>query len=131
MPCIANEIASIVEKAYNTKSPLNIIGAGTKSFLGEQVQNCNPLNVTGHSGIIEYDPAELVLVARAGTSLQDIETVLGEHRQMLGFEPPFVDAGATLGGPWLQVLPDREGPMPVVFVISSWAPLLLMAKGKS
>ena len=98
MPCLANEIASIVEKAYNTKSPLNIIGAGTKSFLGEPAQNCNPLNVTGHSGIIEYDPAELVLVARAGTSLQDIEKVLGEHRQMLGFEPPFVDAGATLGG---------------------------------
>lgn len=98
MPCLANEIASTVKSAYTTRAPLNISGAGTKSFLGQQADSGNPLDMTGHSGIIEYDPAELVLVARAGTPLREIETALSEQRQMLGFEPPFVDAGATLGG---------------------------------
>ncbi len=92
------KLHATVKAAYNTQTPLNITGAGTKSFLGQPANNSNPLDVTGHSGIIEYDPAELVLVARAGTPLKDIEKVLSEHRQMLGFEPPFVDAGATLGG---------------------------------
>jgi glycolate oxidase FAD binding subunit len=98
MPCLANEIAATVEVAYSTQTPLNILGAGTKSFLGQQDQDGEPLDVTGHYGIIEYDPAELVLVARAGTALKTIEKVLAEHHQMLGYEPPFVDIGATLGG---------------------------------
>ena len=98
MPDMTNELASRVQAAYSAKTPLDIIGAGSKSFLGQKVQNGNPLDVRGHSGIIEYDPAELVLVARAGTPLLEIESVLNSHDQMLGFEPPFVDAGATLGG---------------------------------
>jgi glycolate oxidase FAD binding subunit len=98
MPCLADELASRVVSAYSSQTPLNIIAAGTKSFLGRQADNCEPLDVTGHRGIIEYDPAELVMVSRAGTPLVEIEKVLHEHGQMLGFEPPFADAGATLGG---------------------------------
>jgi len=98
MPNLTGEIVSSVQAAYSTKTPLNIVGAGTKSFLGQPTSNDQALNVTGHCGIIEYDPAELVLVARTGTPLSDIENVLADHHQMLGFEPPFVDAGATLGG---------------------------------
>ncbi len=98
MFCMAGEITSRVQAAYLAESPLNIVGAGTKSFLGQPAKNSRPLDVTGHCGIIEYDPAELVLVARAGTPLKEIESTLSAHRQMLGFEPPFVNAGATLGG---------------------------------
>jgi glycolate oxidase FAD binding subunit len=98
MADIAQEIASQVQAAYEARTPLNILGAGTKSFLGQPVENAQPLHATGHSGIIEYDPAELVLVARTGTPLQEIEELLDSHGQMLGFEPPFVDKGATLGG---------------------------------
>lgn len=98
MPCLAAEITSAVESAYTTRTSLNIKGAGTKSFLGQQDTTSKPLDVTGHTGIIEYDPAELVMVARAGTPLREIEKILNENGQMLGFEPPFVDAGATLGG---------------------------------
>lgn len=92
------EITRSVQSAYASKLPINILGAGTKSFLGQHSQNSKPLDVTGHRGIIDYDPAELVLVARAGTPLREIEGVLADSQQMLGFEPPFVDAGATLGG---------------------------------
>ena len=98
MTDMTRDIASRVQAAYQSKTPLNIIGAGTKSFLGRISPDATPLDVKGHSGVIEYDPAELVLVARGGTPLQEIEDLLGDNHQMLGFEPPFVDSGATLGG---------------------------------
>ena len=92
------KIAAAVKTAFENRTPLEICGAGTKSFLGRRSSNTEKLEVTGHNGIVEYDPAELVLVARAGTPLPDIETLLRDHGQMLGFEPPYVAAGATLGG---------------------------------
>lgn len=98
MPDLSIEIASRVRTAFESRAPLSITGAGTKSFLGHHVTDAQNLDITGHSGIIEYDPAELVLVARAGTPLREIESTLDDHRQMLGFEPPFADEGATLGG---------------------------------
>jgi glycolate oxidase FAD binding subunit len=98
MTDMANDIALRVQTAYQANTPLNITGAGTKSFLGRVSHDATPIDVRGHRGIIEYDPAELVLVARAGTPLREIEDLLGENQQILGFEPPFVDSGATLGG---------------------------------
>ena len=98
MTDMANDIASRVQTAYQANTPLNITAAGSKSFLGRASPDATTLDVKGHSGIIEYDPAELVLVARAGTLLQEIEGLLAANQQMLGFEPPFVDSGATLGG---------------------------------
>ena len=98
MTDMARDIASRVQTAYQASTPLNISGAGTKSFLGRISPDATPLDVKGHSGIIEYDPAELVLVARAGTPLQEIEKLLDDNQQILGFEPPFVESGATLGG---------------------------------
>ena len=98
MPCLASELTTRVALAYKAREPLNITAAGTKSFLTPPSVTGTPLDVTGHSGIVEYDPAELVMVARTGTPLKEIEEVLREHGQMLGFEPPFVAAGGTLGG---------------------------------
>lgn len=94
----STEIASRVASAFQAQTPLNIVAGGTKSFLGHHNPEDKPLDVTRHSGIIDYDPAELVMVARSGTSLKVIEDELKSHRQMLGFEPPFVQSGATLGG---------------------------------
>jgi glycolate oxidase FAD binding subunit len=98
MTDLAQPLAARVEAAYLAKTPLNICGAGTKSFLGRIAPQDETLDVTGHSGIIEYDPAELVLVARAGTTLKEVNAALADNHQMLGFEPPYADAGATLGG---------------------------------
>lgn len=98
MSDLSAEILAQVQTAYVARTPLNIMGAGTKSFLGRQADDAEPLDLTGHQGIIEYDPAELVLVARAGTALSEIEQLLSDHNQMLGFEPPFIESGATLGG---------------------------------
>jgi len=54
--------------------------------------------VAGHRGLVNYQPAELVITARAGTPLSDIEVALADHRQMLPFEPPYFGEHATLGG---------------------------------
>ena len=56
------------------------------------------LDVSGHAGIVAYDPAELVLTARAGTRLNVIESLLAANGQMLAFEPPHFGEAATLGG---------------------------------
>jgi len=98
MPSLSHEIVSQVQIAYEAKTALNISAGGSKSFLGQRSEDSQSLDVTGHHGIIEYDPAELVLVARAGTSLREIESTLNKHGQILGFEPPFAHSGATLGG---------------------------------
>lgn len=83
--------------AISTRTPLNICGNNTKSFLGHVVQG-EALIVAEHRGIIEYDPRELVLTARAGTLLAEIEATLAETGQMLTFEPPHFGENATLGG---------------------------------
>lgn len=98
MTDMAMDIASRVKAAYQTHTPLNITGEGSKSFLGLISADATPLDVKGHCGIIEYDPAELVMVARAGTPLQEIVNLLDDNQQIMGFEPPFINSGATLGG---------------------------------
>ena len=76
-----------VKTAAATGAPLAIRGGGTKAWYGHRVEG-TPLDVRAHSGIVDYEPSELVIVARAGTPLQAIEATLAGERQMLAFEPP-------------------------------------------
>lgn len=77
--------------------PLRIQGGGTKDFYGEALAG-DPLDVRALRGIVAYAPAELVVTARAGTPLAEIEDALAAHGQMLAFEPPRHGADSTLGG---------------------------------
>ncbi len=86
-----------VRDAVEAKTPLRIAGGGSKAFLGEPVRG-EPLDVTGHRGIVSYEPTELVITARAGTPQAEIETALAKAGQHLPFEPPRFGPGATLGG---------------------------------
>lgn len=86
-----------VVEAFAQRTPLRIVGGDTKVGLGHAVCG-EPLQVAGHRGIVDYQPAELVLTARAGTPLEQIEAELARHGQMLPFEPPRLGPGATLGG---------------------------------
>ena len=79
------------------KTPVNIMGSGSKAFYGRPVQG-EPLTVANHRGIISYEPTELVMTARCGTRLADIELALAKRGQMLAFEPPHFGPNATLGG---------------------------------
>ena len=65
--------------AYEHSTPLAIVGGGSKHFYGRPVSG-EPLNTAGHSGIVSYEPTELVITARAGSRLKDIESTLAEHR---------------------------------------------------
>lgn len=86
-----------IKEARESRQALNIIGGGSKDFYGEAATG-TPFHVASNQGIIEYDPAELVIVVRAGTRLSEVQSALVEKGQMLGFEPPFAAQGATMGG---------------------------------
>jgi glycolate oxidase FAD binding subunit len=79
------------------RRPINITAGNTKAFLGRATQG-EALDVSGHRGVLSYEPKELVITARAGTPLREIEAVLAEKGQMLPFEPPLFGDDATLGG---------------------------------
>lgn len=97
MQQIIEQFSQTIREAGSTQRPLRIAGSGSKSFYGRAMQG-TLLDVTPYRGIVSYEPTELVLTARAGTPLAEIEAALAEKRQMLPFEPPHFGAGATLGG---------------------------------
>lgn len=94
---IATALAEQVQAHHTHRQPLAIRAGNSKPFYGHSV-NAVPLDVSQHAGIISYEPTELVLTARCGTSLAAIESVLHDNHQMLGFEPPHFASSATLGG---------------------------------
>ncbi len=93
----SDELRGQVLAAANSKTPLNIVGSNSKSFYGRPALG-RPLVVNKHSGIINYEPTELVITARCGTRLADITAALNENGQMLPFEPPYFAGDATIGG---------------------------------
>ena len=86
-----------VMAAAGDGTPLAVTGGGTKDFLGRMTQAA-PLDVSGHRGIVTYEPTELVLSARGGTPLAEVNAALDEQGQVLAFEPPAFGEAATIGG---------------------------------
>jgi glycolate oxidase FAD binding subunit len=78
-------------------TPLYIQSGGSKAFYGHPVAG-TVLDVSSYRGIVEYEPTELVITARAGTPLAEVEAVLAARGQMLGFEPPHFSSSASIGG---------------------------------
>lgn len=92
-----DRICDAVRDAAARGTPLVIRGGGSKSFYGRDIDG-EPLPMQSHRGILHHEPSELVLTARAGTPLDEIERRLADVGQMLAFEPPHFGATATLGG---------------------------------
>lgn len=93
------ELQDRIREAYNDKTALEIVGGNSKRFYGNSnVQKSEVIETRIHQGIISYEPSELVITARAGTPLKEIEALLAENNQMLPFEPPHFGEHATLGG---------------------------------
>ena len=90
-------IVTQVEAALDDRRPLAIHGGNSKAFYGYPAQG-DSLDVSGHSGVVEYDPGELVITCRAGSLLADIRSTLKENGQHLPFEPPAFGERATIGG---------------------------------
>jgi len=88
-----------VNEALEQQSPLSIEGCGSKRFYGYPPSaDLNRLDVSVHRGIIDYEPAELVMHVRAGTRLSEINQLLSDNNQLLPFEPPDFEANASIGG---------------------------------
>lgn len=94
---LTDTLEHAVRDAHATGRALCIQGGGTKGFFG-RTPSGELLSTAAHRGILAYEPTELVITARAGTPLAELEAVLGDAGQMLPFEPPHLGAGATLGG---------------------------------
>jgi glycolate oxidase FAD binding subunit len=93
-------LASLRERivaAHERRVPLRLRGAGSKDFFGECLAG-DVLDTREHAGIVSYEPSELVLTARCGTRLAEIEHALDANGQFLSFEPPAFGGEATIGG---------------------------------
>ena len=86
-----------VKTSHAAKTPLNICGGGSKSFYGEAPTG-EVLDTRVLSGISSHQPSELVVTARCGTPLAELEAALAEKGQCLPFEPPHFNAHSTVGG---------------------------------
>ncbi len=95
-PRDAKEVEEAVRWALGEEKPLEIVGQGSKHAVGRPSQTDLTLDVSGLTGVTLYEPAELVLSAKAGTPLAEIEKLLDQNNQQLGFEP--IDYGPLLGG---------------------------------
>jgi glycolate oxidase FAD binding subunit len=97
MDHLISELSERVREAAAHKRPLRIRGGGTKDFYAYKLEG-EPLPLSGYRGVVDYEPSELVMTARAGTPLAEIEDALAAAGQMLGCEPPHFGPSATLGG---------------------------------
>ena len=86
-----------VLEASRTGTALRLRGSGSKDFYGEQLVG-EVLDLSPYRGIVDYEPSELVITARCGTPLSEIERTLAQHGQFLAFEPPAIAADPTIGG---------------------------------
>lgn len=86
-----------IRAAAAANTPLRIRGHGSKDFYGGQLQG-EVLDTCQHSGIVSYEPTELVITARVGTPLLELDTTLAEQGQYLAFEPPRFGGCGTVGG---------------------------------
>jgi glycolate oxidase FAD binding subunit len=90
-----------VMSAHQERRPLRLRGSGTKDFYGEETHGGSAATVVdlrAYRGIVDYEPSELVITARCGTPLAEIESALSQRGQFLAFEPPAFGGNPTLGG---------------------------------
>ena len=99
------QLSEVVKELYKKKLPTEIVGTGSKSFIGNKIQSANRLKLSRLSGIIEYLPEELYIKVKACTPLELIEQELDKNNQELAFEPldfGFIEKGksnkGTIGG---------------------------------
>src|SRR6202171_3465148 len=95
-PRDAKEVEDAVRWALGNDKALEVVGQGSKRTIGRPSQTDLTLDLSGLSGVTLYEPAELVLSAKAGTPLAEIEALLDMNNQELAFEP--MDYGPLLGG---------------------------------
>ncbi|TAK71447.1 MAG: glycolate oxidase subunit GlcE [Betaproteobacteria bacterium] len=97
MQAVIEQFAGRIRAAAAEKRPLRLRGGGSKDFYGQALEG-EVLDTRAYAGIIAYEPTELVITARCGTPLAELEAALRAQGQQLAFEPPHFGTGATVGG---------------------------------
>ncbi len=92
-----NFLIDAVRQAAAQGRTLRLRGGGSKEFWGQSLTG-EVLDTRAYQGIVSYEPSELVVTARCGTPLAELEATLAEKGQCLAFEPPHFGEGATVGG---------------------------------
>jgi glycolate oxidase FAD binding subunit len=118
-PRDAKEVEDAVRWALSEDKRLEVRGQGSKRDLGRPSQTDLTLDLSGLTGVTLYEPEELVLSARAGTPLAEIEALLDKNNQQLGFEP--MDYGPLLG------LPAGQGTLGGVIATNLYGPRRIKA----
>ena len=90
------QISSVVKELFKKNQPAEVIGLGSKSFIGNKIQSAKKLSLSKLSGIIEYLPEELYIKVKANTPVELIEKELEKNNQELAFEP--IDFGFVENG---------------------------------
>jgi glycolate oxidase FAD binding subunit len=94
---IINHFQEVINHARSSGGKIAIEGNNTKSWYGDNPTG-EPLSTKSYTGIVDYQPEELVITVRSGTLLSEVEEVLAQKNQMFAFEPPHFSSNATIGG---------------------------------
>lgn len=92
------DVVARVLQAGADKQTLTIRGGGTRQFHTGLLHSSDALRMDQYSGIISYEPSELVITVRAGTNLRSVESMLASRGQQFAFEPPVYGSDTTIGG---------------------------------
>jgi len=92
------DVQAIIQSSAPGSTKIQAQGASTKAALTQATDPVTQLDLRGLAGILEYEPGEYTFTALAGTPLHEIAAALAHHHQFMPFDPPLVQAGATLGG---------------------------------
>jgi glycolate oxidase FAD binding subunit len=110
MEQVLQQFRERIAAAHAARTPLLLRGGGSKDWYG-QASEGEVFDTRAYHGIVDYEPSELVVTARCGTPLAELEAALAAQNQMLAFEPPHFGPGATVGGMVASGLsgPRRQG----------------------
>jgi glycolate oxidase FAD binding subunit len=110
MEQVLQEFRERIGAAHDAGTPLRLRGGGSKDWYG-QASEGEIFDTRAYRGIVDYEPSELVVTARCGTPLAELEQALAAQNQMLAFEPPHFGPDATVGGMVASGLsgPRRQG----------------------
>jgi glycolate oxidase FAD binding subunit len=97
MSDVLQDFAQRIRAAAERGAPLRIRGGGTKDFYGQSLEG-DLLETGAYTGVVDYEPTELVITVRAGTPLAEVEKTVAAKNQVLAFDPPGFGPGATIGG---------------------------------
>ena len=96
-----SQVSDVVKELYKKNLPAELIGTGTKNFIGNKIQSAKKLSLSELSGIVEYLPQELYIKVKANTPLELVEEELEKNNQELAFEPidfGFIESGKSNKG---------------------------------